>query len=95
MNERLLNNMVLRYFNDLRGIPRTIEEVHDYIQQRWRKPCLPAVERAIEYLSSALYLARCEAMAADEPLYVISASGIRQILKQVKPDGLDPMIHGS
>jgi hypothetical protein len=95
VNERYYNRLLLAHLNDLRGIPQTLDELAELAQARLRKPCLPQCERALEYLQTAGYIERCEATAADAPLWKITADGIRQITKNVKPQELDPLIHGS
>ena len=94
MSERLLTRTVLRYAADLRGIPQSFEEIHNHVAGRLRRPAHSETVNAIATLETLGYLARSEATAADEPLYTITASGLRQALKQVPAAQLDPMIWG-
>ena len=94
MNDAGMNRMALLYMRDLQSVPQTVAEIASYCQSRLRRPCDDRTRRAVETLETLGYLARCEATAADEPLYKITASGLRQALRIVKPDELDPMIWG-
>ena len=94
MNERQFNRLLLSQLNDLRGIPQTEAELAAYVEARMHKPSEAQVARSLEYLESAAYIVRCEATAADAALWKITAAGMRQILRQVKPGELDPLIHG-
>lgn len=94
MNERWFNKLLLAYLNDLRGIPQTEVELNDYVQRRLHKPSPAEAARALTYLESAGYIEQSQATAADAPLWKITAGGIRQITKNVKPTELDPMVHG-
>ena len=92
MTERDFNKIILRYFNDMRGIPRSVGEVSEYVRLRIRRPCEAQCERALEYLVASKYIERCEATAADEPLFKITQSGMRQAARRVAQKELDPMI---
>ena len=94
MNEIWFNKFCLSFSENRRGIPFCLQDVADAAAQRLRKPCEFPCDRALEFLLAAKYLARCELTAADEPLYKITADGIRQIFKKVPPAEVDPMIHG-
>ena len=94
MNEAQMNRLALLYMRDLQSVPQTGAEIATYCAGRMRQPCEARARRAVETLETLGYLARCEATAADEPLYKITASGLRQALRRVKPDELDPMIWG-
>lgn len=89
-----MNRLVLLYCRDLQSVPQTVGEIADYAQQRLRRTCEPETRAAVDTLETLGYLARCEATAADEPLYKITASGLRQALKKVRPADLDPMVWG-
>jgi hypothetical protein len=91
-NERVNNKLVLKFFEDLRGIPQSTEDVETYVQARLNRPPAAIVDRAIKFLESAGYLERCEATAADNPMWKITASGSRQALRLVDHKYLDPMI---
>jgi hypothetical protein len=93
-DDRLLARMLLVFMADLAGIPQTFRELADYAAKRLRRPCDGEVQMILSRLETYDYLARCEAQAADLPLYKITASGLRQALKQVPPDQLDTSIWG-
>lgn len=91
----LLRRIVLGYLADLQSIPQTFGEVSAYAQSRLRRACEVEAREAIDTLETLGYLARAEATAADEPLWKITASGLRQALRRVPPKELDPMIWGT
>jgi hypothetical protein len=96
-NERQMNRLALQYMADLRSVPQTAGEVADYLGGRLacgRGRALELARRACDTLEVAGYLARCAAAAADEPLWKITADGLRQALRQVPPTKLDPLIWG-
>jgi hypothetical protein len=90
--ERINNKMLLKYFEDLRGIPQNSEDIQQYMQTRLNRPAASISDRAVKYLESAGYVERCEATAADEPMWKITAKGSQQALKLVPREQLDPMI---
>lgn len=92
VTERQFNRSVLKYMDQIRGIPQSIEDLHGYVSNLVRRTCEPQVQRAIEYLESAGYVERCQATAADAPLWKITAAGTKQINRMVKPAELDSMI---
>jgi hypothetical protein len=94
MNERFINRLVLGYLNDLRGIPQKLEEVSEYVRGRVRRPAGAEVERALTTLEAAGYIEQAQVVAADPPMWKITADGIRQIEKLVPTEKLDPLIHG-
>jgi len=93
-NDVLLNRLTLAYMADLQSVPQSHGEVAAYLQSRLGRKAEGEARRAIETLCTLNYLARAEATAADEPLYKITASGLRQALKRVAPADLDPMVWG-
>jgi hypothetical protein len=94
MNSMTINRLCLQYFADLQSVPQTAAEAAEYIGGRMRRPARAETDRALSTLETLGYLARAEATAADEPLYKITASGLRQILKRVSVSDLDPMVWG-
>lgn len=94
MKPTLINKLSLCYLADLNGIPQEVGEVADYIEKRLRHPARAETRAALERLETLGYVARAEATAAAEPLYKITASGLRQASRQVRPEELDPMVWG-
>jgi hypothetical protein len=94
MTERLINRITLRHLADLRMVPQTGREIAEYVQGRIRRPCEYEVETALCTLEAAGYVARCEATAADRPLWKITATGLRQALQAVPRAELDPLVWG-
>lgn len=92
ISERMANRILLAWFNDLRGIPQSLEEASNYLSARVRKPSGAETEKAVEFLTQAGYLEHAERTAADPQLWKITAAGMRQISKQVPAAQLDPMI---
>lgn len=93
-NERLCNRLILRHASDVAGIPQSAADFAHVLRGRGLEPAEAAARQGIAQLATLGYLARAEATAADEPLYKITASGLRQILRQVKAEELDPMVWG-
>ncbi len=90
--ERLANRLVLRHAADVNGIPQDAGDFAQVLKRRGVEPPQAEARRSVRELETLGYLERCEATAADEALWKITAAGLRQILKNVKPDALDPMI---
>ena len=96
MNERrFFNREVMLHYSDLAGIPRSRDDVKESLRRRLRRRCEHQVEKAITYLAAAGYIEDCAETAADDPIYRITAGGIRQAEKQVPRDDLDMMIWGA
>lgn len=93
--QRAINKLVLQYFNDMTGIPQGFDDVSNYVRSRLMKPSGPYVERALCYLLAADYIVAFQMTAADEKQWKVTASGIRQISRNVRPEELDPMIWGA
>lgn len=91
----MLNRLALNYLADLSGIPQETGEVAEYVSKRMRRPCAMETQRALDELETLGYVARAEATAADVPCWKITAAGLRQAKKQVRPEELDPMIWGT
>ena len=92
LNERYYIRTILRFFDDLRVVPQTLEEVSNYVYGLTGKPCEAQVDRAMSYLESAEYIERCEANVADKPMWKITAKGIRQVTRNIPKEQKDPMI---
>lgn len=92
MNERYYNRTILRFFNDLRGVPQTLEEVSNYVHGLTGKRSETQVERAMTYLTEAEYIERCEATVADKELWKITAKGMRQASQNIPKADMDKMI---
>jgi hypothetical protein len=89
---RQYNQLLLRWFNDLVGIPQSRSDAITYTRSRVHRPCEAETDRALAYLESAKYIERIEATVADEPLYKITALGMQQAERMVPKANLDPMI---
>ena len=90
MNEKIMNRLVLRHAADLNGIPQGLEDFSDMLRGRGVLDAETVARRCVQNLDTLEYLKRAEAVAADDPVWVITACGLRQIQKQVRE--LDPMI---
>lgn len=91
MTDRIVNRTILHYFNDL-GIAQSFDDVDSYVRGRVGRRATNDVDRSLRYLESAGYIEQCQATAADDPAWKITAAGMRQAGRQVRPDDLDPMI---
>lgn len=89
--ERLINRAILNDLNTLRGIPRTQEDLLHVISLRAGHASM-RIDQAIEYLESAGYIENATKIVDEDPGWVITATGTRQILRQVVAAELDPMI---
>ncbi len=95
MNEpRLIARMTLLYLADLTGIPQTRDDIARYITRRTSEPCRPQVGEALRRLTTLGYIENGAQTADDEPLYKITASGLRQAERQVAAADLDPFVWG-
>lgn len=92
MNERMINKLVLRFLNDVMGIPQSGAEIVDYVFGRTNRECSALVERALIYQQSAGYVEQAQPTAADERMYKVTAKGTRQIERLVPQAEIDPMI---
>ncbi len=93
MNERLINRTALVYFADINGMTLTVDEVHAYLRARAPSIRREVVERAVNTLTTAGYLERPAELPADvDPMFKVTAAGIRQARRAVKPADLDPLI---
>ena len=95
MDNRLINRLLLRHASDVNGIPQTVQDFADVLATRGIAGAEDTARRSLNNLQTLGYVQRCEATAADRPMYKITADGLRQINKQVAPDKLDAMIWGA
>jgi len=93
MDQRYATKLCLQLLDDLNGVPQGIEDLREHVSNRVRLPVGAEIERAMNYLEQAGYAERCEATAADDPLWRATAKGMRQIRRQVPRSELDPMVH--
>jgi hypothetical protein len=86
--------MALVFFNDLQYAPQKEIDLENHIRGRTGRPPGDKAARAITYLVQAGYLKNVAATVSDDPLYMITANGIRQAERDVAPADLDPAIWG-
>lgn len=92
--QKIVTRLVLRHAMDVAGVPQSEADFRDMVAGRQIEDQDNQVRTVLRHLVIMNYLARCEATVAAEPLYKITASGLRQILKQVPHENLDPMVWG-
>jgi hypothetical protein len=89
-----VNRLALTYLADLQGIPQTVVEVAAYVTGRLHRPALEKTALAMQTLETLGLIERAQTMADAEPMWKITAAGLRQALRQVPAAQLDPMVWG-
>lgn len=90
-----INRLVIGFLGDLSGIPQTAAEIAIYVGGRIRRPAEAVTDDALRTLETLGYVEKGAATADAEPLWKVTAAGLRQAKRMVPASELDPMIWGN